>query len=164
VSNATYYLAWLAAGLVLTAITSAAITRHLRRRVERRVKAVELLDALARYSGWVTAQRRIAFFQGEAQDSDLPLQELCVIQQRWFPELSQEMAQLLAVHAGLVDFLRVQQALRLKDAEAWLESDHDGRFMEFWRSHRHAVHATGEKVKLVTGLADEVGAGSTFPA
>jgi len=164
VSNATYYLAWLAAGLVLIAITSAAITRHLRRRVERRVKAAELLDALARYSGWVTAQRRVVLLQGAPQDGDLPLQEFCVIQQRWFPELSEEMAQLLAVHAGLVDFLRAQQTLRLKDTEAWLESDPDSRFVEFWRSHRHAVHATGEKVRLVAGVADEAGAGSTFAA
>lgn len=164
-SNLTYYLAWLAAGLVAIALVSAAITRHLRLRVACRANAAQLLDALASYSGWVAAQRRVAFFQGDAQGEDSPLHEVRAIQQSWFPELSEETAQLLAAHAGLIDFLWAQQMLRLRDAEAWLESDHEARFMAFWRLHRHAVHAIGEKLKLVAGVMDEeLEEGSTFPA
>ena len=164
-SNLTYYLAWLAAGLALIAIASAVIARHLRLRAERRVKAAELLDAMARYSGWVAAQRRTAFFQGDAQDKDSALQEVRAVQQQWFPDLSEQAAQLFDAHAALIDFLWTQQMLRLKDAEAWLESDHDTRFMELWRLHRLAVHVISEQLKLASGVADEeFDAGSTFPA
>ena len=69
-SSAQYYLFWLGAGLVLIAIASAIITLQMRRRELRRIKAVELLDALARYSEWVAAQGRVVFFQDDTQDVD----------------------------------------------------------------------------------------------
>ena len=164
-SNYAYYLAWLAAGLALTAIASAAIARHFRLRVARRAQGAALLDALARYSGWVAAQRRLAFFQGDTQDADGPLRQVRDILQKWFPELAAETGELFSAHAGLIEFLWSQQLLRLKDAEAWIESNHDTRFMTLWRAHRHAVHAIGEKMKRAGGVVDdEVDAGSTFPA
>lgn len=164
-SNTTYYLAWLAAGLAIIAVLSAAITRHLRLRMLRRMKAAELLDALAGYTGWIAAQRRAAFFQGDAQEGDSPLREVRIIQRDWFPELSEEAAQLFDVHARLIDFLWTQQMLRLKDAEAWLESDHDTRFMLLWRLHRQAAQAASEKLRLlVCGGERGPEAESTFPA
>jgi hypothetical protein len=167
VSNTTYYLAWLAAGLAAAAVASALITRHLRWRLARRARAVELLDALASYTGWIAAQRRAVFFQGDSQDGDSPLQQVRAIQRGWFPELWDEMAELFEVHARLVDFLWTQQMLRLKDAEAWLESDHDAGFMRLWRLHREAAHAVGGKLKAVAGDGDGdlvPDAESTFPA
>ena len=164
-SNTTYYLAWLAAGLVLIAVASAAIARHLRVRVLRRAKAAQLLDALATYTGWIEAQRRAAYFQGEAQDGGSPLQDVRTIQRDWFPELSEEAAQLFEVHAHLIDFLWAQQMLRLKDADAWFESDPDARFMQLWRSHRSAAQAAAERLKGLVGVAEPgMEAEWTFPA
>lgn len=164
-SNTTYYLAWLAAGLALIAVASAAIARHLRLRVLRRVKAAQLLDALTTYSDWIAAQRRAAYFQGEAQDGDSPLHAARAIQRDWFPELSDEIAQLFEVHAHLIDFLWAQQVLRLKDADAWFESDDDVRYMQLWRSHRDAAQAACDKLKGLAGV-DEPGLDAewTFPA
>jgi len=150
-SNTTYYLAWLAAGLALVAVASAAITRHLRLRLLRRERAGQLLEALASYTGWISAQRRAAFFQGDAQEGDTPLQVVRTIQRDWFPELADEVAQLVEVHAHLIDFLWTQQMLRLKDPEAWFESDHDARFMQLWRSHRDALRSAAEKLKALAG-------------
>jgi hypothetical protein len=149
VSNLAYYLAWLAAGLLVMALASAAIARQARLRLARRAKAEELLDALARYSGWVTAQRGTAFFEGGPQEGESPLREVRAIQEQWFPQLCEETAQLLLLHARIIGFLRAQHALRLKDAEAWLESDHDQRLMTLWRLHRHAVHAAADRLKLL---------------
>jgi hypothetical protein len=154
-SNIAYYLAWLAAGLALIAAASAAIARQLRLRVLRRAKAAHLLDALASYSDWIAAQRRATYFQGEPQEDDSPLQDVRTIQRGWFPELSDEAAQLFEVHAHLIDFLWAQQMLRLKDAEAWFESDSDVRFMELWRMHRSAAQAAAEKLKGLAGVAVE---------
>lgn len=156
---------WLAGGLLAIAIISAGIARHLRQRLLRRMRAARMLDALARYSEWVAAQRRTAFFQGDVREQDSPLQEVHRIGQQWFPELSAQSAEIFAVHARLLDFLWTQQMLRLNDPEAWLESDHDGRFMELWRLHLRAIHGTVEKLKLVAGddgLGQEPG--RTFPA
>lgn len=164
-SNASYYMLWLAGGLLAIAIVSAGIARHLHRRLLRRLRAVRMLDALARYSDWVAAQRHTAFFQGDARDEESPLQEVHQMSRQWFPELSGQSAEIFAVHARLIDFLWTQQLLRLSDPEAWLESDHDGRFMDLWRLHLRAVQGIVEKLKLVAG-ADVLGQepGTTFPA
>lgn len=164
-SNTTYYLAWLAAGLVLAAALSAAITQHVRWRALRRVKAGQLLDALAAYSGWIALQRRATFFDGDAREGGSPLHEVRAIQREWFPELAAEAAELFDVHARLIDFLWAQQVMRLKDAEAWLDTDADGRFVLLWRLHRDAAQAARDRLELLCGASDpgwEVE--STFPA
>jgi hypothetical protein len=145
VSSIVYYSLWLAAALIAVALISATIARGLRQREVRRLKALELLDALGRYSEWVAAQRRATFFQGEGEDVTA-LEEARYIKQGWFPELAGDMVEILVVHNRLVDFLWHQQLLRSRDAERWLESDHDSRFLELWRQHRYAVD--GVQIKL----------------
>lgn len=148
-SNFEYYLLWLVAGLVIIAIVSAFITRRLRRSVMRRLKAVELLDALGRYSEWVAAQRRSLLFQGDLQENASALTEVRAIAQQWFSDLAAPAAQVFAVHTRLVEFLSAQQALRLQDPEAWLESDHDLRFLEQWQEHGVAVQRMAQQLSLV---------------
>ena len=148
-SSFEYYLLWLVVGLAIIAIASALITRHLRRGVMRRFKAVELLDTLGRYSEWVAAQRRNLLFQGDVQEDASCLAELRVIVRQWFPELAAAAAQVSAVHSRLVEFLSAQQALRLQDPEAWLESDHDLRLLEQWRVLDAAVERMAQELKLL---------------
>lgn len=146
-SSTQYYLLWLAVGLVLTAAASAIITWQMRQRVLRRLAAAELLDALARYSEWVAAQGRVVFFEDDApQATDPQLQEVRTVQRRWFPELSQQAEQLYCVHDRLVDFLLNQRKLRLRDFEAWLESDQDAAYMQLWQQHCWAVQAMEERL------------------
>jgi hypothetical protein len=165
VSNLSYYVLWLAGGLAIIAVISAGITRHLRLRLLRRLKAVQVLDALGRYSEWVAAQGRTPFFQGDARQEDSPLQQVRAIRKQWFPELSDETAEIFAVHARLIDFLWTQQMLRVSDPEAWLESDYDRQFMDLWRLHVRAVNETVEKLRQVAGVADFGQApGETFAA
>ncbi len=164
-SGLTYHLAWLAAALVLAAAASGAITRHLRQRISRRARAARLLEALAAYSAWVASQRRSTFFQGDTQGDQSPLEEMRELGRQWFPQISDEAAQLLGVHGLLIDFLWTQQMLRLKDAEAWLEADHDARFMALWRLHRQAVQAVHEKLVVLGAIPElEREAASAFPA
>ena len=54
---------------------------------------------------------------------------------------------LLESHGRFIEFLWSQQALRLRDPEAWLDSDHDKRFMVLWRDHRGAVHALADRLR-----------------
>ena len=152
-SNSTYYLLWLAAGLVIVAVISALISRNLRLRVMRRLKATEMLDALARYSEWVAAQRGTLLFHGQVRDDSGALREVRTIAQQWFPELSAYALQVFAAHQSLLDFLSAQQVLRQQDPEAWLESDHDAGFLEQWRQHLLAVHLIADKLMLVSGAA-----------
>lgn len=145
-SKLVYFSLWLAAALIAIALISATIARKLRLREVRRHKALELLDALDRYSDWVASQRRAGLFQGEGETASSALEEARTIKQGWFPELSGDLVEILIVHNRLVDFLWNQQLLRLRDPEAWLESDHDKRFLELWRQHRYA--AEGVQIKL----------------
>ncbi len=145
-SNLVYFSLWLAAALVAVALVSATIARSLRLREVRRLKALELLDALDRYSDWVAGQRRATFFQGDGEGGETPLDEARQIKQGWFPELAGDMVEILVVHNRLVDFLWNQQLLRFRDAERWMESDHDSRFLELWRQHRYALD--GVQLKL----------------
>lgn len=145
-SSIVYFTLWLVAALIAVALVSATIARSLRLREVRRLKALELLDALARYSEWAAAQGRSPFFQGEGKDASLALEQARHIKQGWFPELAGDMVEILIVHNRLVDFLWNQQLLRLRDPEGWLESDHDTRFLELWRQHRYAIE--GVEIKL----------------
>ena len=168
-SNTAYYLAWLAAGLAAVAVVSAWITRQLRLRLTRRVMAARLFDALARYAAWAGSQRRAMLFQPDAWGGDGALEELRAIQRRWFAPLGGEAARLQDAHARLVDFLWTQQVLRLKDAEAWLLSEPDAKFMALWRLHRDAARDLGEKLGQLAGVSDvsveaEFDPGSAFLA
>jgi hypothetical protein len=164
VSNLSYYLLWLAGGLVAIALVSAGITRHLRLRLQRRLKAAELVAALILYSDWVAAQGRTPYFEGDARQEDSPLQQVRAIRKQWFPELSNETAEIFAVHARVIDFLWTQQMLRTSDPEAWLESDYDRQFMDLWRLHARAVNETVEKLRQVAGVVDLGRPGETFAA
>lgn len=148
-SSFEYYVLWLVAGLGTIAIASAFITRRLRRGVMRRLKAVELLEALGRYSEWVAAQRRNLLFQGDVQEDASSLAEVGAIVRQWFPDLSSAAAQVFAVHSRLVEFLSAQQALRFRDPEAWLESDHDLRLLEQWRVLDIAVERMAQELTLL---------------
>lgn len=163
-SNFAYHALWLALALVAIGIASALITRHLRRRELRRVAAEEMLDALARYSEWMALQRRAVAFQDEPRGPQAPLEQARALGSRWFPELSAGLVELMAVHASLVEFLWGQQLLRLQDPEAWLESDHDRRFMELWRQHRLAVHRLADRLRLVARPLVDAEPESIFPA
>jgi hypothetical protein len=142
VSIAGYYLLWLAAGLVVSAALSSAVTAHLRVRELRRFQAMQMREALAQYSQWIFSQRHAALFDPQIQEAGTSfLQELCVLQQHCFPELATLAREILVVHEGLIAFMRAQDALRTQDAEAWLESDPDARFMELWQQHQLATRS-----------------------
>jgi hypothetical protein len=155
VSNVVYYSLWLGAGLIAVAIVSAIISRQFRRHVMRRLKAAQMIDALTRYSEWVAAQRRTLLFQGDIQDDASALHEVRSIGEQWFPELRAEAAHIGDVHERLVEFLLAQQALREQDPEAWLESDHDARFLEQWRRHLLAVQLMIERLTPFTEAGEE---------
>src|SRR5688572_20816502 len=99
-ASSAYYLLWLAAGLVICALASAALSAHLRWRMLRQLRAEQALAALARYCLWVDAQRRQpAFFEGDCRDADSPLLELRQCVRETFDELALPMLDLAASHA-----------------------------------------------------------------
>jgi hypothetical protein len=149
--EATLYLALcLAIGLALIAVFSAALARHKRQQDLRTTQALQLTKALERYSEWVRAQRLVAVFQGESAEAAAALDEACTVRLACFPELSGDMAELLAVHNRITNFLATQQALWLRDPEHWLDSDHDARFMALWRQHQYALQALHAKLQQLT--------------
>jgi hypothetical protein len=150
--NTTYLAACLFAALLIIAGLSWGLARYRRRDDLRRAQAQQLLQALQRYSEWVCAQRLAAVFQGEGPEAAAALDQACTIRLAWFPELAGDMAELLAVHNRLINFLGTQQALWLRDPEHWLESDHDKRFMALWRQHRFALQALLEKLEEVASV------------
>jgi hypothetical protein len=151
--NAAYYLLWLLAGLLASAWTSVVIVQRLQWRALRQLKAIELLDALARYTQWVSAQGRAVFFHGPTHDSDSALQEIGSVQEHWFPHLQPQAQELFAVHIRLTRFLRSQQRQRLRDAEAWFESDPDEDFMPLWREHCRAAQELERRLAPAAGCA-----------
>src|SRR5690606_39004962 len=133
--------AWVLAALAAVGGLSALLARHSRRQEQRLQQAQRMTAALQRYSGWVAAQRLAAVFHGEGPEAAAALDEACTVRVNWFPELAGDMAELMAVHNRIVNFLATQQALWLRDPEHWLESEHDKRFMALWRQHQYALHA-----------------------
>jgi hypothetical protein len=147
-----YHALWIAIALSGIAVASAVITQRLRVRELRRLQAEQALEALARYCEWLAAQRRVAVFQGEPPPERSPLVQLCALQQAAFPDLCGATVALLLVHARMLDFLWRQQSLREADAEAWLESDHDARFLALWREHGGVVHELADRLRQRAGV------------
>ena len=146
----TYLAAWLLIALTGVAALSWSLARYQRRHDLRRIQADRLLQALQRYSDWVSAQRLAAVFQGEGPEAAAALDRACTIRLAWFPELAGDMAELLGMHNRLINFLSTQQQLWLRDPEHWLESEHDKRFMALWRQHRYALEALLTRLQQVT--------------
>jgi hypothetical protein len=148
----TYLAAWLLIALLAIGFLSAGLARWKRRHDLRRMQAQKMTDALQRYSTWVCAQRLAAVFNGEGPEAAAALDEACTIRLAWFPELAGDMAEVMAVHNRIVNFLSTQQQLWLRDPEHWLESDHDKRYMALWRQHRFALQALCEKLEQLTSV------------
>lgn len=148
----TYLAGWLLLALAGVGVLSWFLARHQRRHDLRGVQAELLLHSLQRYSDWVCAQRLAAVFQGEGPEAAAALDTACTIRLAWFPELAGDMAELLAVHNRLINFLSTQQQLWLRDPEHWLESEHDKRFMALWKQHRFALQALLGRLEQVTRL------------
>jgi len=146
----TYLAAWLLLAVIAVGVLSWFLARYQRRHDLRRVQAEQLLRALNRYSEWICAQRLAAVFQGESREAAAALDTACTIRLAWFPELAGDMAEVLAVHNRLINFLGTQQQLWLRDPEHWLESEHDKRFMALWRQHRFALEALVGKLERVS--------------
>jgi hypothetical protein len=164
VSTPLYFTLWLLAALVAIGVLSAWIARYRRLRTLRHEQAVRMLQALRSYTEWVGSLRHAHPFTGESADAARDLDEACALRIRWFPELAGEMAEVLAMHARLMQFLAMQQQLRLQDAEAWLESDHDGRFLALWRQQLLAIRFMREKLKLLETLDDPAPTAAPAPA
>jgi hypothetical protein len=160
-----YHASWIALALLLIAGASAWLPLRLGARDRRRQHAEAALDALARYSEWLAAQRRPAAFQGDRTDAGSPLAEFRALQQASFPELAPALVRLLEVHVRVVDFLWRQQVLHGRDPEGWLESDHDRRFMALWNDHRDVVHGLAARLRRRAGqLLADAEPESVFPA
>jgi hypothetical protein len=142
---------------MVSAAVSALVVQHLRRTLIRREKAAHLLDALARCSEWVAAQRHDMLFQPDAWGGDEALEDVRKIQRKWFAPLAAEAEGLYVAHAQLATFLWTQHVLRLKDTEAWLLSEPDARFMSLWRQHRAAARVFAERLEALAGFAQGTG-------
>lgn len=147
-----YHALWIAIALSCIAVASGVITRWLGWRELRRSQAEQALQALASYCEWLAAQRRAAAFHGEPPPERSPLARLCELQQAAFPPLCGATIALLRVHARMLDFLWRQQLLREADTDAWLESDHDARFLALWREHGAAVHQLADRLRERAGV------------
>jgi hypothetical protein len=160
-----YHATWIAVALAAIAGASFWLSRWRLLRDLRRQHAEDALEALAGYSEWLAMQRRHAAFQGDRIDPAAPLRRLRQLQQASFPELAPPLIELLELHARLLDFLWSQQVLRSRDPEAWLESDHDGRFMVLWREHQALVHGIAQRLRSRAGeLLVDAEPESVFPA
>jgi hypothetical protein len=147
-----YLAAWLVVSVLAAGALSWLLASHHMRDELRCLQAQRLLDALQRYSDWFQAQRLTTVFSGEGVQAAAALDEACTIRVRWFPELAPDLAELLAVHRQLLDFLDSQQALWLREPEHWLESEHDKRFMALWRQHRRSLKALLSRIEQVTSV------------
>ena len=152
-SSFAYYAFWLAASLVLIGVVSAVLVQYSQRRALRRVHGAALLLAIDGHCEWLVAQRNATAVPDSSRPDSSALEEIGALQRQWFPELRAQVEPLLAIHAHMIDFLASQQALRLRDPEAWLDSDNDTQFMALLRQHFHAVQLLTAKLNAVSGAA-----------
>ena len=145
------YLMALLVGLLLAAVLSGVMVRRLQLRATQRAQALRLLAALGRYAVWPAALRAPL---GEGLAEDLPeapspalLAEVQALQARSFPQAGPQMARLCEADAALREFLQAQQALKLRDTEDWLESDHELRLDGLCERLQAAIQALTHAVR-----------------
>ncbi|MHB1124000.1 MAG: hypothetical protein ACYC0T_14950 [Ramlibacter sp.] len=151
-SSLAYYLICLGAALLVIAMASALIARHLRRG-QRRLQALALLDALARSTDWVARQGRAVCFQAATEQSDPSFDEIGRLQRQWFPDLAASVDELFAVHRRRAELLRMHERLRADDPEAWLDGAYDAAFMALWREHCAIVQTMERRLLSVATTA-----------
>ncbi|MGE4240574.1 hypothetical protein [Ramlibacter sp.] len=158
-----YLALWILVALTVAAFVSAWAAKQLRLRNVRRQQAVLMFDALERYGAWMAQQRHAPTYEGETPEAAEALDEACTLRVGWFPELATDMAELLGVHNRMLHFLAAQHALRQRDAERWLETDHDGRFLSLWRQHMVVMQTLQAKLSIMGSIAPPSG-GMIAPA
>ncbi len=143
------YLVALLVGLLLAAVLSGVMVRRLQRRATRQARALRLLAALGRYAVWPAALR--APLADEIPEAPTPalLAEVQALQARGFPQAEPQMARLRQADGALREFLQAQQALKLRDTEAWLESDHERRLDGLCERLQAAIEALTHAVRDV---------------
>ncbi len=138
-------------GLLLAAVLSGVMVRRVRLRVTQRSKALRLLAALGRYALWPAALRGPLAEDMPDDLGDAPsraaLAEVQALQARGFPQAEPQMARLRQADAALREFLQTQQALKLRDTEAWLESDHEMRLDGLCERLQDAIEALTHAVR-----------------
>lgn len=146
-------------GLLLAALMSAWLVRHLRRQGQAQARREALHAALARYALWVAALRSpllapSAGSEEAERDAALAagqaLLELQSLQLRHLPQAEPEMARLRQADAALRDFLASQQTLLQHHAEAWLASDHEARLARLALRLQAAVEALETALRQAT--------------
>lgn len=140
-SSFHYHLLWLLAGLALVALISATLTRRLRRHAQRHAQARTLLDALTRYAVWVAVQRSGGVVESDRAIAEAALREAGDLQARWFPALRPALETLIESDRRLHAFVREQQALRVHDPEAWLDSQPAAVATDLWQDHTHTLQS-----------------------
>ncbi len=121
-SASAYHLLWLLAGLLLAALLSAALTRHLRRRAARVRHGLVLAAALSRYSVWLAALHGPLAADVCREDAQEALRHALALQRQWFGHLAVPLARVLEGDRELAGFLLQQQTLQTTDIERWIAS------------------------------------------
>ncbi len=142
-----YYCLWIALGLVLAGLASTLLVRQLRRRVQHEAQAHALLEALSRYAVWTAAQRDGQARGHERATAIAALREARLLQARCFPALTPAFARLLDSDRRLQAFLCEQQALRVLEPEAWLDSQPMPVTQELWQRHEAALLALAQRLQ-----------------
>lgn len=142
-----YYCLWIVLGLVLAGLASALLVRQLRRRVQHEAQAHALLDALSRYAVWTAAQRDGSARGHERATAVAALREARLLQARCFPALTPAFASLLDSDRRLQAFLCEQQALRVHEPEAWLDSQPLPVTQELWQHHEAVLRALAQRLQ-----------------
>lgn len=146
-----YYCLWIVLGLVLAGLASTLLVRQLRRRVRHEAQAHALFDALSRYALWTVAQRHGSAREHERATAAAALREARLLQARCFPALTPAFASLLDSDRQLQAFMHAQQSLRVRDPEAWLDSQPLPVMDELWQRHEAALRALAQRLQATQG-------------
>lgn len=150
-----YYCLWILLGLVLAGLASTLLVRQLRRRVQHEAQAHALLDALSRYAVWTAAQRNGSGYghgnERERATAAAALREARLLQARCFPALTGAFTSLLDSDRRLQALLREQQSLRVRDPEAWLDTQPLPVMEELWQRHESALRALAQRLSATQG-------------
>lgn len=138
---------------IIGGIMGQVLTHRLSARRERnellntRIEAI--VKALYAHSRWIEEKFDTMVFRIEDHNSPSPLDEAIMLKSLYFPELHQEIVDVMAAQTPLVNFIWEQRIARKKDDAAWLQTFNRSPYNEAYKAHLSALSAVTRKCRAI---------------
>lgn len=118
-------------------------------------KGEALIKALYNHEAWTEEKRLHTIIKNLEHDSDAPINEARMIQQLYFPEITEEFARISNAYIALLKYLLEFPLKRLEHPDTWYHSWDLGKHGALYAEQHYAIIAVATKCQKLLFLLPE---------